>query len=75
MSAKTSKTAKTASKNAPSNRQKAKERFYEGKKVIPCMFDGRLTGKGKYTAIQVHGTQEIVINPETQNPVSWSEVE
>lgn len=64
------KDAKTASKNAPTNRQKALEFTYNGQRIVPIMFYGK-SGDGfkKYMAAQIHGKNELVL--KNGSPLRW----
>lgn len=61
--------AKTASKNNPSTREKAKEVFYNGKKVKPVKF----IGTRKYMAIQFEDGS-LPTDPQG-NPIPWNMIQ
>jgi hypothetical protein len=61
--------AKTASKNNPTTREKAKEIFFNGKKVKPVLC---IYGKNKYMAVQ-YETGEMAFDRDGI-PLPWSKV-
>jgi hypothetical protein len=61
--------AKTASKNNPTAREKAREFFYNGKKIKPAKFIS--AGKSFFTAEYEDGSVVLDVN---QHPVPWSKV-
>ena len=64
-----SKTAKTASKNNPTSREKATEVFYNDKKVKPVLV---INGARKYMAAAF---EDGVMPSDAQgNPLTWAEV-
>lgn len=62
--------AKTASKNNPTTREKAKEVLYKGKKVKPCLFidEGR-----KFMAMQ--SEDGSLVEDKDGEPLPWSATE
>ncbi|AIL65866.1 hypothetical protein NOVO_07640 [Rickettsiales bacterium Ac37b] len=61
--------AKTASKNNPVAREKAKEIFFNGKKVKPVLYIGEMR---KYMAVQYEdGTLAFDTDG---NPTAWSKI-
>jgi hypothetical protein len=61
--------AKTASKNNPTAREKAREFFYNGKKIKPAKFIA--DGRSFFAAEYEDGTVVVDVN---QDPVPWSKV-
>lgn len=59
--------AKTASKNNPKSRTKAKEFFYEGKKIRPTKL---ITELSCFMAAEYEDTDELVLD-ENGKPLSW----
>lgn len=43
------------SKNNPGARQEERKKFYQGKELKPCLYDGRAVGKGKYMTGTIDG--------------------
>lgn len=64
------KTAKTASKNNPTARQKAKDIMYKGKKVVPVQL---ITDKGRLMVAQFEDDSTIV-KDENGHYVPWRRV-
>jgi len=60
--------AKTASKNNPTTRQKAKEDFYQGKKIKPTMF---YAGSNSFLAAEFDENNTIVKGPDGR-VLSWA---
>ncbi|MBN8828016.1 MAG: hypothetical protein J0H68_04855 [Sphingobacteriia bacterium] len=61
--------AKTASKNDPTTREKAKDIFYNGKKVKPVRF---VSESGSFMAAEDESGN--VMTDEEGNPIPWSNI-
>lgn len=61
--------AKTASKNNPTAREKAKEFFYNGKKIKPTRF---ISSSSTFFAAEYEDGSLVV--DQNKNPVPWSKV-
>lgn len=61
--------AKTASKNDPSNREKVKEVFYNGKKVKPVKFIGESVS---YMAAEFEDGS--MVTDSNGDPLPWSSI-
>ena len=62
--------AKTASKNAPSNRGAVKEYFYNGKKISPIKYIGL---SSQYMAAADEQGNLIYANSNDEDPITWAE--
>jgi hypothetical protein len=62
--------AKTASKNNPSARIKAKEIFFNGRKVVPVLFVG---SNSKYMSAQYEDSGDLAMD-ESGLPIKWASV-
>ncbi len=65
--------AKTASKNNPTQREKAAEIFFNGKKVKPVMFYDGENGKN-YLAIQYDDNSGDMATDSEGDPLNWSNI-
>ncbi|MFV9875421.1 MAG: hypothetical protein AB8U25_03090 [Rickettsiales endosymbiont of Dermacentor nuttalli] len=61
--------AKTASKNNPVAREKAREIFFNGKKVKPVLYIGETR---KYMAVQYE--DGALVFDTDGNPIAWSKI-
>jgi len=61
--------AKTASKNNPTQRQKAADVFFNGKKVVPCEI---ITENMRFIGAQYEDGS--VVKDPNSNPIFWSQV-
>ena len=62
--------AKTASKNNPTQRQKAADVFFGGKKVVPCEI---ITENMRFIGAQYEDGN--VVKDQTGNPIFWAQVQ
>lgn len=62
--------AKTASKNAPSNRGSVREYSYKGKKVFPIKYIGLTT---QYMSAADEQGNLVYANSGDEDPIAWAE--
>ena len=62
--------AKTASKNNPTSRQKAREVLYNGEKVVPVML---ISDEGKLMAAKFEKGDNLA-KDDRGNPIPWNRV-
>ena len=59
------------SKNNPGIRQFQRKKFYQGKELKPCLYDGRATKNGKYMSGHIDG--DIVRNADGK-PIAYHDI-
>jgi hypothetical protein len=55
-------------KNNPGTRQTQRKRYYQGKEMKPCLYIGKLVGKGRYMSGSIDGQ---IIMDEQGNPMPF----